>query len=125
MRVLSVLLALAAIAAAQSVQDPAKLEVIESGGSLSYKVTNQSSYRIVGFMIATHLTSPGFEGLSCTVSVEVKSPKDLTANKVCQLPTDEKTGKPVTYSSRIVHVNFSNGLTWTPVTESQFKNANP
>jgi hypothetical protein len=34
MRLLSVLLAFIAIAAAQSVQDPAKLQVMESGGSL-------------------------------------------------------------------------------------------
>jgi hypothetical protein len=119
MRLLSVLLTFAALAVAQSVQDPAKLEVMVSGGSLSYKVINQSAYPIVGFEIYTQFTSGGFEHLGCGVKAEVKSAKDLSLTGVCQLPNDAKTGKPISYSSRIVRVEFDNGLTWTPSKQSQ------
>jgi hypothetical protein len=114
MRLLCVLLTFAVIATAQSVRDPAKLEVTASGGSLSYKVINQLPYRIVGFEIYTQFTSGGFEHLGCVVSADVKSAKDLSLTGVCQLPIDAKTGEPVTYSSHIVCVNFGDGLTWAP-----------
>ena len=119
MRLFSMLLTFAVIAAAQSVPDPAKLEVTASGGSLTYKVINQLPYRIVGFEIYTQFTSGGFEGLACGVNADVKSDKDLTVTYLCQVPNDSKTGKPVTYSSRIVRVKFDNGLTWTPAKESE------
>lgn len=114
MRAAIVLVVSAAIAAAQPVQDPARLEVTAAGGSLSYEIVNLSPYRIVGFEVYTQFTSGGFENLGCSVNAEVKSPKDLALAGVCQLPRDTKTGKPVNYSSRIVRVNFENGLTWTP-----------
>jgi hypothetical protein len=123
MRLLSVLLAFIAIAAQQSVQDAAKLQVMESGGSLSYKVINQSPYRIVGFMIYTQFTSGGFEHLGCTVNADVRAEKDLSVTGVCKLPDDEKTGKSVTYRSRIVRVKFENELTWSPLKE--FENGTP
>lgn len=125
MRLLSVLLMFAALAVAQSVPDPAKLEVTASGVSLTYKVINQSPYRIVGFEIYTQFTSGGFEGLGCGVNADVRSDKDLSVTYVCQLPNDAKTGKPVTHSSRIVRVKFDNGLTWTPSKESQSENHRP
>ncbi|MGA2274909.1 MAG: hypothetical protein ABSH00_15235 [Bryobacteraceae bacterium] len=113
-RVAVELVAFAAIVTAQPVQDPARLEVAAAGGSLSYELINLSPYRIVGFEVYTQFTSGGFENLGCFVNAEVKSPKDLALAGVCQLPRDTKTGKPVNYSSRIVRVNFENGLTWTP-----------
>jgi hypothetical protein len=119
MRLFTMLLTFAVIAAAQSVPDPAKLEVAASGGSLTYRVINQSPYRIVHFDIYTHFTSGGFEGLGCGVNADVKSEKDLSVTYLCQVPNDAKTGKPVTYSSRIVRVKFDNGLTWTPSKESE------
>lgn len=125
MRVLSVLLTFAAIAAAQSAQDPAKLEVTVSGGSLSYKVINQSPYRIVGFEVYTQFTSGGFEHMGCGANAGVKTAKDLSLSHVCQLPNDAETGKPVTYDSRIVNVKFENGFTWTPSKESKTKSADP
>ena len=114
MRVIIVTLAFAAMATAQAVQDPARLEVTAGGGSLSYEVVNLSPYRIVGFEVYTQFTSGGFENLGCGVKAEVKSPKDLVLAGVCQLPRDKKTGKPITYQSRIVHVDFENDIAWTP-----------
>jgi hypothetical protein len=125
MRLLTVLLVFAAIAAAQSVPDPAKLEVTVSGGSLSYRVINQSPYRIVGFEVYTQFTSGGFEHMGCAVNADVKAEKDLSLSRVCQLPNDTETGKPITYESRIVTVKFDNGLTWTPSKESKTKSAAP
>jgi hypothetical protein len=110
---LGVLLTFVAVAAAQSDQDPARLRVT-AGESLSYEMVNLSPYRIVGFEVHSQFTSGGFENLGCGVNAEVKSPKDLVLTGICQLPRDEKTGKPVTYSSQIVRVEFENGLTWTP-----------
>jgi hypothetical protein len=109
------LLTFAAMAAAgQSYQDPAQLRVTAAGESLSYEMVNSSPYRIVGFEVYTQFTSDGFENLGCGVNAQVKSPKDLVLRGVCQLPRDTKTGKPITYASRIVRVDFENGLTWTP-----------
>jgi hypothetical protein len=110
---LGLLLTFVAVASAQSDQDPAQLRVT-SGESLSYEMVNLSPYRIIGFEVHTQFTSGGFENLGCGVNAEVKSSKDLVLIGVCRLPRDEKTGKPVTYSSRIVRVEFENGLTWTP-----------
>lgn len=111
---LGLLLTLAVVAAAQSYQDPAQLRITAAGESLSYEVVNFSPYRIVGFEVYTQFTSGGSENLGCGVNADVKSPKDLVLRGVCQLPRDTRTGKPVTYSSRIVRVDFENGLTWTP-----------
>jgi len=91
--------------------------VNESGVSLA-----ANTLLIVGFEIYTQFTSGGFEHIGCAVSAEVKSAKDLSLTRVCQLPNATKTGKSVTYSSRIVRVNFDNGLTWTPSKESQSEN---
>jgi hypothetical protein len=113
---LSLLLTFASFTVAQSVRDPARLEVTVSGDSLSYKIINQSPYPIVGYMVYTQFTSGGFEGLGCGVGAKVKSAKDLSVTFVCPLPKDAKTGKPVSYVSRIVRVEFDNGLTWTPPT---------
>jgi hypothetical protein len=107
-------LAFAAMAAAQTAQDPARLEVTAAGGSLSYELVNLSPYRIVGFEVYTQYTSGGFENLGCGVNADVKSPKDLVLVGVCQLPRDTKTGKFISYQSRIVRVDFENGLKWTP-----------
>jgi hypothetical protein len=114
MRLVIGLLAFAVLSATQPVQDPARLEVTEAGGSLSYNLVNLSPYNIVGFEVDTQFTSGGFENLGCFVNAQVKSAKDLSLTGACRLPHDSKTGKPVSYSSRIVRVEFENGLTWTP-----------
>jgi hypothetical protein len=111
---LLVLLAFGAVAMAQSDQAPAELRVTAHGESLSYEVVNLSPYRIVEFEVYTQFTSGGFENLGCGVSAAVKEPKDLVLQRVCQLPRDSKTGQPVTYSTRLVRVEFANGLKWTP-----------
>jgi hypothetical protein len=120
---LGLLLTFAAVAAAQSYQDPAQLRITAAGDSLSFEVVNFSPYRIVGFEVYTQFTSGGFENLGCGVNTEVKSPKDLVLRRVCQLPRDTKTGRPITYSSRIVRVDFENGLRWTPVSPRRTENA--
>ena len=99
---------------AAAAQDPARLQVSVTGDKLSYEIVNLSPYQIVGFEIYTQYTSGGYEALGCGVKAIVKAPTDLTLRKVCSVPFDEKTGKPITYSSRIVCVEFAGDLTWTP-----------
>ena len=99
---------------AAAAQDPARLQVTVTGDKLSYEIVNLSPYQIVGFEVYTQYTSGGYESLGCGFKVIVKAPTDLTLRKVCSLPFDEKTGKPITYSSRIVSVEFAGDLTWTP-----------
>ena len=111
---LLVLLAFGALAIAQSDQAPAELRVTAQGGSLSYEVVNLSPYRIVEFQVYTQFTSGGFENLGCGVTAAVKATKDLALQGVCRLPRDSKTGQPVSYSTRLVRVEFANGLKWTP-----------
>jgi hypothetical protein len=93
----------------------AQLQVKDAGGFLSYQVIDHLPYRIVGFEVYTQFTSGGYENLGCGVGAEVKSPKDLEIRRVCRLPRDEKAGKPVSYATRLVRVEFENGLTWSPV----------
>ena len=98
---------------AAAAQDPARLQVAATGDQLSYEVVNLSPYQIVGFEVYTQFTSGGYEHLGCGVKANVKAPTDLALREICRLPHDEKTGKPVTYVSRILRVEFA-GLTWTP-----------
>src|SRR5438552_2322165 len=96
---------------AAAAQDPARLQVAAIGDQLSYEVVNLSPYQIVGFEVYTQFTSGGH--LGCGVKANVKAPTDLALREIGRLPHDEKTGKPVTYVSRILRVEFA-GLTWTP-----------
>ncbi len=114
MRLVLMLFTFVALAAGDSIPDPAKLEVTALGDSLSYKVVNQSPYSIAEYEIYTQFTSGGFENLGCGVGAKVKSAKDLSIASSCRLPRDARTGKPVAYTSRIGSVKFENGLTWTP-----------
>jgi hypothetical protein len=60
------------------VQDRARLEVTEAGGSLSYNLVNLSPYNIVAFEVDTQFNSGGFESLGRFVNAQVKSSKDLS-----------------------------------------------
>lgn len=111
---IGVLLVLAMLAEAQQSGGPAELRVFSRGRFLSYEVVNRSPYKINRFEIYTQFTSGGFEQLGCIVAAEPKLPQELRLRGACGLPIDPTTGKPVTYSSRLVRVVFESGLTWSP-----------
>jgi hypothetical protein len=112
---LGLLLAIGVAATAQAVRDPVQLRVAVAGDTLSYTVVNQLPYKIVQVDIYTQFTSGGFEHLGCALSATVDSAEaEIRLPGACRLPLDPKTGKPINYSSRIVQVQFENGLTWYP-----------
>lgn len=94
--------------------DPVRLDVRLAREVLSYTVSNMTPYVIARVDIQTQFTSGGFEHLGCAVSAEISFPRSLHLPEVCRLPLDPETGKPIHYSSKIVHVEFDNGLTWKP-----------
>jgi len=103
-----------AVAVTAAEPNPAELRVTSQNGSLSYEIVNALPVSIVAFQVLTRFTSGGFENLGCTVTAQVKQPSDLTIRNACKLPVDAKTGKPVSFVSRIVSVDFAKGLKWTP-----------
>ena len=94
--------------------DPAELRVTLHGRGLIYEVVNHLPYRIVGFEVYTQWLSGGYEALGCGVAALVRKPADLTGSDVCTIPQDAKTGEPIRYETRLVEVQYSNGLKWTP-----------
>ena len=94
--------------------DPAELKVTFDGRGLTYEVVNHLPYRTVGFEVYTQWLSGGSEALGCGVGARVRKPADLIVSDVCTVPRDAKTGEPIRYETRIVEVQYSNGLKWTP-----------
>src|SRR5438270_7183763 len=92
--------------------DPAMLHVhIHEDRFITFEVENKYESPIYKYQVAVDYPEPV---LGCSLTVEVKRPEDLHPPGGCGALTTNGKVDPRPWKARFVHVEFADGMSWTP-----------
>jgi hypothetical protein len=90
--------------------DPAKVHTkIIDGKAISFWVENKYHAPITRFQVAATSSSGN---LGCSITAEVKQPKDLRPRGTCSFGTKGRELMDTNWKARIVYVEFADGMRW-------------